>query len=191
MSDAESLSSYEALSLRRRQFVDAYLGPANGCKAAAARSAGYENPAQEGYRLYRHPEVRAAIDEILRERGLSAPEIVARLSEQARAAYAEFLRDDGTVDLEGLRAAGLLRLVKGTTWDRNGKLTVEFHDAQGALVHLGKHLALFTERVETEVRISGFEEWTDEELEEYARTGQRPQRHGASQSSGGPGASSG
>jgi phage terminase small subunit len=75
---------YEDLTGKRRLFVDAYIGQANCCKAAAARIAGYACPGQEGYRLYQDPEVRAAIDERLRERSIPPEEILARLSEQAR-----------------------------------------------------------------------------------------------------------
>ena len=59
--------SYEELPEKRRLFVDAYVGRANCCKAEAARLAGYASPVREGYRLYKEPEVRAAIIAYLKE----------------------------------------------------------------------------------------------------------------------------
>jgi len=77
---------------------------------------------------------------------MGADEVLVRLAQQARAEYADYLRPDGTVDLEQMLADGKGHLIKGTKWDnRSGKLTVEFYDAQAALVHIGKHLGIFKE----------------------------------------------
>jgi len=83
---------------------------------------------------------------------MGADEVLTRLAQQARAEYADYLRPDGTVDLARMLADGKGHLIKGTKWDnRSGKLTVEFYDAQAALVHLGKHLGIFKESQELEV----------------------------------------
>jgi hypothetical protein len=92
--------------------------------------------------------VQALLREQLAERLMSADEVLARLAEQARAEYSAYLQPGGTVDLERMLADGKGHLIKGTKWDRNENLTVEFYDAHTALVDIGKHLGLFTARVD-------------------------------------------
>jgi len=146
----EPKSAYSQLMAQQRKFVDAYLGEAKFNAAKAARAAGYsENHINKtGGRVKRHPLVKQAIEEGLDERGLTKFEVLDRLSDHARGEYADFIGDEGTVDLKGLREAGLMHLVKKTSFDRNGNLTVEFHDPQTALVHLGKAHGIFSERIE-------------------------------------------
>jgi phage terminase small subunit len=174
---SESNRAYQALPAQRRVFVDAYVGVANWNATKAARMAGYaEATAKNGYRILQCEDVKAAVSERLEELAMPAREVLGRLSEQARAAYADFMDGTGCVDLEGLQAAGLMRLVKKISWDRAGNRVVEFHDTQRALELLGKHHRLFVDRVEAEVSLTGFEDWSDEDLERFARTGERPQR---------------
>jgi hypothetical protein len=163
-------TAYERLTVKQRAFVEAYLGAANGCKVEAARQAGYASPRHSATDVWKQPDVQAVVAERLRAWSLSAEEVIGRLSEQARGAYAAFIGEDGAVDLPGLKDAGLLRLVKKVSRDRQGAATVEFHDAQAALVQLGRYYGLFTDRTEGRLKVEhAFAEWTDEELERYAR----------------------
>jgi hypothetical protein len=84
---------------------------------------------------------------------MGADEVLQRLGDQARASYAPYITDSGTVDLAGLLAAGLGHLIKSTKRDRWGAVTVEFYDAQSALTLIGRHHALFTDRMEQDVTI--------------------------------------
>jgi hypothetical protein len=152
----EQDSSYAGLSGKQRLFVDHYIGAANGNATEAARLAGYNGRSgQAGYECLKKPEVRAAIDERLEALSLSSREVLARLTEQAKAAHVDFIKDDGTVDLAGLRKAGLMRLVKKISWDKAGNRVVEFHCAQAALLNLGKHYRLFVDRQEISGPASG------------------------------------
>jgi hypothetical protein len=92
-------------------------------------------------------DIQAEIKARTAEKAMQADEVLARLAEQARAEYASYLNDDGTVDLQRMIEDGKAHLIKGTKWDRHGNLVVEFHDAQAALVHIGRHLKLFTDNM--------------------------------------------
>ena len=142
-----------ALSAKRRAFVEEYLR----CwvAAEAARRAGYsERTARsQGQRLLTNVDVQAHIALRLKEKAMTADEALQRIGEQARASYAPYITDQGTVDLAGLLAAGLGHLIKSTKQDRWGAVTVEFYDAQSALTLIGRHYALFTDRMEQDVTI--------------------------------------
>lgn len=144
--------AYGDLTGKRKLFVDYYLGQANCCKSEAARLAGYACPGSEGHRLYKEPEIREAIEERLREVAIGADEILARLSEQARANMADFVSvEEGggfRIDVAEAERAGKLRLVKKVGYDQKGRPTLELHDAQSALLALAKRYHLFPDRQE-------------------------------------------
>jgi len=94
------------------------------------------------------PEVKALVEQRIAEKAMAADEVLLRLAEQARAEQSEYLRSDGNVDLERLLGDGKGHLIKGTSWDSKGNLVISFYDAQAALVHLGKYLGLFTDRIQ-------------------------------------------
>lgn len=155
--DAETTekSAYERLDPKRRRFVDALVGEANFNATKAAQIAGYADPKRSSFATKHQPLVRQAIDELLDEMAMPGREVLARLTEQARALYADFIDGAGNVDMDGLKQAGLMRLVKKISWDKEGNRVVEFHDVQAALVHLGKHHGLFTEKHEVEIHDDG------------------------------------
>lgn len=134
------------LSLRRRLFVEVFLS-CKGNASTAARAAGYADPS-EGSRLLKSPEIRKAIDERLAEakKCLSADQVLEEFSDQARASIDDFLTGD-QLDLEKARALGKMHLIKKFRWTKYG-WSIELHDAQAALVHLGRYYGLFTDRHE-------------------------------------------
>lgn len=134
------------LSAKRRVFVEEYLRCWNASEAA--RRAEYAHPYAQGPRLLDNVEIQALIQERLREKAMSADEVMTRLAEQARAEQSAYRLPDGRVDLDRLLAEGKGHLVKNTRWDRRGNLVVEFHDAQAALALIGKHHKQFTDNVE-------------------------------------------
>lgn len=66
---------------KRRLFVDYYLGESKGNATDAARKAGYRFPSQEGCRLLRQPDVKAAVEERLAEVGVTRERLLAALVE--------------------------------------------------------------------------------------------------------------
>lgn len=161
------------LSARRQAFVLEYLKDFNGARAAVA--AGYKGaPTQAAIVQLKRAEVRKAIRDFLQEKAMTAEEVIARLSEQARGEYAEYLLPNGTVDLPRMLEDGKGHLIKGYKQTQNG-LQVEFYDSQTALSLVGKHLMLFTEKVD--MHHSGQVNFTadeaaqaDRELEEWKKS---------------------
>jgi len=139
------------LSRMMRVFLIEYLVHGNATKAA--ETAGYAHPSQQGSRLAHSKKIVAAIDQYFHAQELSAVQVIARLSEQGRAEYAQFFRNDGTVDLKKMRKAGKMHLIKSIKPTMHG-LAVEFYDAQQALVHVGRYHGLFTDKVEQTVDVA-------------------------------------
>ena len=157
------------LSPKRRAFVEEYLRCWNATEAA--RRAGYSersaNPT--GSRLLANDSVKAYIEERLAEKVMGADEALLRLAEQARAEYAAYIMSDGAIDLDRMIADGKGHLIKGTRWSSEGRLIVEFYDAQAALALLGRHHALFTDKIEHDVSIdiAGARDELERRINEY------------------------
>lgn len=154
------------LTPKQRCFIEHYLTTWNARESA--EFAGYGSPQKTGYRLLRNPKVLAVIDERLVEMGVSASEVVVRMSQYARNNPADFfiftdipekdptgniLRDnDGhpilrrqmtDINWEVFERHGYL--VKKLSYDRKGRPVFEFYDAQRALEILGKYAKLDVE----------------------------------------------
>lgn len=156
------------LTNKQRLFVEAYLS--NGLNATdAARRAGYKGNdvtlAAVGGENTRKPLIRARIDERLRQAAMSADEVLFRLTQQAKAPdMTEFIKLDWIygpdltgkmvpvdqaldIDLDKIREAGLGHLIKGIRKTRGG-LSIEWQDAQSALVQLGRAHGIFKDQME-------------------------------------------
>lgn len=150
---------------KEQLFVDAYLGEAcfNGTKAM--RLAGFRGSdnvlAVGAHRLLRKPKIESQLKDRLNEHAMSANEVLARLTKQARGSLADVLNEDGEFDLSALRESGyddLLKKLKikktilvgskGGTHVQDVHYEFEIHDAQAALVHLGRFHKLFVDRHE-------------------------------------------
>jgi hypothetical protein len=136
------------LTNKRRVFIEEYLKCWNATEAA--RLAGYKNPNKMGPRLVKVGIVQDSIQRRLDEKAMGANEVIARLGDHARGSM-EFFIDPGVpggmLDLEKAARLGLLHLIKSVSWTRQG-VKIELYDAQSALVHLGRHHGVFTDRVE-------------------------------------------
>ena len=170
------------LSVKQQVFVEEYLHCWNATQAAkragysakTARSIGSENLTK--------PDIRAAIQARLGDLKLSANEVLARLSEQARGSIQPFVKitPDGLVrfDFSNPEALDHLYLIKKIRTKRRHKvqghgkgaetweyetIDVELYNAQAALFMLGKYHKLFTDRVEMDNRLNivGLEEMLD------------------------------
>lgn len=196
--------SERELTLKQEQFVLAYLGEANGNASEAARIAGYASPGIQGHDNLKNPKIQARIRAFLDEKAMPANEVLARLAEMARGSLADFVDIDVEVEqltLDGRRVmvrkpwmpnlkkakdAGKLHLLAELSYTEHGP-KLKLHDPQAALVHLGRHHKLFVDKSETEVRVTGFEDWTDEDLDEYARGGNAPSAPGRAGNGPAPG----
>jgi phage terminase small subunit len=89
---ADQAAKPKSLSDKQRLWLDAYLGEARFNASEAARRAGYSDPEQSGYDNKKNLAIRARIEERLAESSLSAPEVLAELTDIARADWREFVQ---------------------------------------------------------------------------------------------------
>jgi hypothetical protein len=157
------------MNAKQSAFVEYYLQHWNASKAA--RLAGYsqKNSNVVGPRLLADVGIALAIKTRLSAMTMGAEEVLARLSEQARADMVDFLdakgnvkileagAADGQPDLDATKVTGRGRLIKKYK-RRERKLAdmtievyteIELHDAQSALTLMGKHHRLFADKFET------------------------------------------
>jgi phage terminase small subunit len=141
------------LTNQQRTFAREYVQ----CWSAteAAKRAGYSEKSAHvnGPRLLGNASVKAEVQRLIDDRTMGAEEALTRLGEQSRAEYAEYISDDGTVDLAAMKRDGKMHLVKGIKYTRAGDKVVEFHDAQAALFKVVSVLGLQVERSEVRLEI--------------------------------------
>lgn len=151
-----------ALTRKQRVFVEAYLTCWNATEAA--RRAGYKHPNKQGPALVKLGLIAEAVEARLKEMAMGADEVLARLAEQARGDIRMFLDiAPGQPAQEGAPAepSGALcgfdfgpgkplHLLKKITLSDRGNISVEMYDAQAALQLIGRHLKLFTDRIEVD-----------------------------------------
>lgn len=127
------------MTTKQARFVEEYPKDWNATRAAVRAGYSEKTAAQMGYKLvHKSSEVREALRQRLDELSMSAEEALYRLSEQGRNVQMRYLQEDGTFDLAALIADGLGHLVKGTKFNAQGRLVVEFHDAQAAIREVAK-----------------------------------------------------
>lgn len=161
---------------KQRAFIEAYAQCGNGVEAA--RRADYKG--DDARLLFiaaenlRKPKIAEAIRARLGEQVMAADEVLARLSDLARGDMADFITvTDGEPVLDLAKAAqrGKLHLIKRTWQGSSGGWQIELYDAQRALVELGRHHKLFTDRVkhngEIDVKLN-LDALSDDELEQLA-----------------------
>lgn len=149
------------LTTRRAAFVLEYLKNGfNGKAAAVAAGYGERGASRRAAELLKQPAVKAEIRAEMEAQRIGARAVLARLAEHARASLDDFLTDGPTptIDIERARARGALHLAKkykcSTRRDKRGNVVtvaeIELHDAQAALVHIGRAHKLFTDRVQVD-----------------------------------------
>jgi hypothetical protein len=149
------------LSNKHLAFIDNYF--LYGMNATEAYCHTYPKASRETARrngsiLLTNTDIAAEISHRLKEKQMSADEVLIRLGEQARADMSEFLEfKDGIktpfLDLKSANDKGLLRLVKKFKYNAAGQPEIELHDAQAALLNIGKQHGLFSDRHVVEMRL--------------------------------------
>lgn len=139
------MTELDELTDKRRVFVEEYLQCWNGSEAA--RRAGYAYPGREAYRLLKNDVIQEIVQERIREKAMSADEVLVHLADVARFDPGLIFGKVGIIDWDQAKRDSLTRFVKKVEWSTTG-LKVEFHDRMEALELLGKHHRLFAERHE-------------------------------------------
>lgn len=146
-----------ALTRKQEMFIEAYLITFNATQAAIAAGYSPKTAYNIGYQNVRKGEIAEAISRRLSETAMTADEVLKRLAEHARGNLGDFLSTtpDGEIQLNLDNPAASTRLIKEVTQRRTVRddveetiLTVKLYDAQAALVQIGKHHKLFTEKME-------------------------------------------
>ena len=146
---------------KQRVFVEKYLQCWNATEAA--KHAGYAHPNKQGPRLLVNVGISEIIKQRIEEMAMTADEVLIRLGDMARGDIGEFMDIESmsfNLALEKAKELGLTHLIKKikqrTTItqkkdgdeEENHWIELELHDSQSALVHLGKHHKLFTDKTE-------------------------------------------
>jgi len=179
------------LTDKQKLFVEYYLQSWNATQAS--RKAGYKGNyttlQSVGSENLRKPLIREEIQKRISETIMDANEVLSRLGSMARgfdiANYIEQVpiyesnKKDGKylagyamkVDFEALKTDGYSHLIKRVSSTKRGTMIIEWHDQMQALVHIGKHFKLFTDRREVSGPDGGPIEIDDKTLtdEERAR----------------------
>lgn len=158
------LRAAETVTPKQGRFVEEYLVDLNATQAAIRAGYSPKTAEQQGYRLLRNAQIAAAVEKG-RERLSEETDITAKrvLAELARIAFLDprtvfdehgNLKPIAEWDEDAARALSgcdVTEEFSGRGADREmvGYLKkIRFWDKKGALELLGKHLALFTDKVE-------------------------------------------
>ncbi len=123
-------------------------------------------------RIARQTEIDNEIAlEQYRQRHMSGPEVIARLSDMGRADMAEFADVRSPADLEGKLNSHVVKKItvqarRHTDGTITAKTVIELHDAQGALEKLGRYHDLFKNRLDI---TSGDQPFTIDDLAQAAK----------------------
>jgi phage terminase small subunit len=141
---------------KQQLFISEYLKCWNATEAA--RRAGYRGNdnvlAVTGHDNLRNPKIAEIIQARIAEKAMSADEVLVRLAEQARGNLGDFLTFyEGSrfplVDLS--KSPDKQHIVKKFKNSKRDGVEIELYDAQAALVHIGKHHGLFTDKIEVKL----------------------------------------
>ena len=134
---------------KQKAFIAEYLKDFNATQAAIRAGYSEKWAGPNSGKLLKNTKIAAEIKRHLAERALSADEVLARISDQAKGSAEDYLTIDEwgyvSLDLERMKAEGKLHLVKKYKVTKHAT-EIELYDAQSALVHLGKHHGLWTDK---------------------------------------------
>ncbi len=150
------LPGVPALTPKQSRLVDEYMVDLNA--QAALRRAGYSRSSPRDQSPLHSPAVRAAIEARVRDLRARNEHLVDRVVEElCRIAFAD-LRDAVEWGPDGVRVRPsrdltpeLTSAVCEVSEDRHGRVRLKKHDKVRALELLGRHLGMFTERLQAEV----------------------------------------
>lgn len=147
-------------NIQHQEFAEAYLRLFNEGKAAIAAGYAEKSARNQGYRLMKNDDIRAYIRARMEAAAMETNEVLYHLAQIARGDIDDMLDDDGNLDIKKARQSGKSNLIKRVkkktiiTADKDGEgsdifeTETEAYDRMKALELIGKHLAMFTDKVE-------------------------------------------
>jgi phage terminase small subunit len=139
---------------KHQEFVNEYfLHNMNGTDAyqAVYPKATRESARREASRLLTNVDVKAEIETRLKEKQMSADEVLARLGDMAKSNIADFAHVENWSTLKKLKGQSHVikkfkrKVTTGKDDTRYEEIELELYDAQAALVHIGRVHNLFKE----------------------------------------------
>ena len=131
---------------RQEIFIAEYVRCWNASEAA--RRAGYNGQSNSvGSQLLANISIAQEIERRKALLIMAAEEVAVRLTEQAKASYAEYFNEFGGVDLDRLLKDGKGHLIKKIKPTKEG-IEIEFYDAQAALALMAKINGQLRDRTE-------------------------------------------
>lgn len=91
MADETTTPKYDALTRKKREWLDLYFTMGRNA-TAASRAMGYRAPEKHGYRMSKNVQIGAAIAERLNSLQIRAEDVLYRISQRAEASGEDFLR---------------------------------------------------------------------------------------------------
>lgn len=159
-----------ALTPRQQRFVDEYLVDLNATQAAIRAGYSAKTAAEIGCENLSKPQIAAALkaakDARAAQTGVTAQRVVAELAKIGFADIRNIVRWGGAVPLvdpesDEVRVVNGVALVDSmdltadqaaaiaeVSQSKGGTLRIKLHDKQAALVSLGRHLGIFTDKQE-------------------------------------------
>lgn len=127
-----------------------YASTLNATQAAIQAGYSAKTAYSQGQRLLKNVEIKKRISALLKEQTIDATEVLGRLSSMATCDIGDFYNEQGELDLMAAKRKGLTHLIKKIKYAKDGSFieSIELHDPQSALVHLGKAYQLFTDKLE-------------------------------------------
>ena len=152
---------------KQQRWADAYLGEARFNMTEASRITQYKGNdvtlASVGYENFRKPHIREYIEQRLSEAVMTSDETLMHLAEIARPPVTHFdffVHEMATIEGDDGEQVEVIRtVINGDMVKKYGHLIktvsftnagpkIEFYNRLDALVHIGKHHGLFTEKHE-------------------------------------------
>lgn len=150
------------MNVKQELFVEEYLKCFNATKAAKAAGYSEKTAYQQGHELLKNPEIDARVKDRLKAAAMDANEVLYHLASIARGDMDDLLDANGNLDIEKARKFGKTNLIKrvrsrvvSTENSDVSEQETEGYDRLKALELIGRHLAMFTDKVRVE-------SWEDE-----------------------------
>jgi phage terminase small subunit len=140
----------EGLTAKQSAFVKEYLVDLNATQAATRAGYSKKTANEQGSRLLTNVSVRSAVDAAIKARGdrtrSTADDVLREIERLAMFDPAVFKDVKSPEDVAKL-PEDARRAIVGWSWDRQGNFTIKLVK-EGAIEMLGRHHALFRDRVE-------------------------------------------
>lgn len=150
------------LTLKQQAFINAYLETMNGVEAAkrAGYKGAYTTLGSVANENLKKPKIKAEIERRMEVLTMPSAEVLKRLTDMARGDMTRYIAEDGSIDIDAMKADGVGYLLKKykktkrTTRSKFGNETdtefteVELYPADGALDKLMRYHSLYNDKMQ-------------------------------------------